>query len=66
MIPTLYLLYALVQGILVARYILEEKDAPVGAVILLTIFAPLVSVFVVGGAFFEAIKWLVTYRPKKK
>lgn len=66
MIPALYILYALVQAILVARYLLQEKDYPVVIVIIMTLLAPIVSILLAGAAFFEAIKWLVTYRSPGK
>ncbi len=66
MILTLYVIYALVQAILTARYAFEEKDAPVFAVVLMTIFAPLVSAALLVAGFYEGVKWLVTYRPKGK
>lgn len=66
MITALYILYALAQAILVARYGFEEKDSPVTAVVLMSVFAPLVSVGLLGTGFYEGVKWLVTYRPKDK
>jgi heme/copper-type cytochrome/quinol oxidase subunit 4 len=63
----LYIVYALVQAVLVARYFLEltENDSPVFAVVLMTIFAPLVSIGMAITAVGVAIEWLVTYRGKK-
>lgn len=61
-----YIFYALVQAVLTARYGLEEKDSPVGTVVLMAVLAPIVSVILVGCGFYEGVKWLVTYRPKEK
>ena len=60
----LYILYAVVQAILVARYGMKEKDHPVLLVVGATIFAPVVSALVILWAAGEAIKWLVTYKQK--
>ncbi len=66
MLFALYVLYAFVQAILVARYVIQDETAPVLMVMIMTVFAPIVSAGMTihyGG---EAIKWLVTYKPKKK
>ena len=62
----LYILYALVQAILVARYGLgpKDRDDPVFTVVLMTVFAPLVSIVVAGCSIHYAITWLVTYGKK--
>jgi hypothetical protein len=65
MFVALYILYAFVQAILVARYVIQDQTAPVLLVLVMTIFAPIASIGMIihyGGA---AIAWLVTYRPKK-
>lgn len=66
MYMTLYILYAVAQAILAARYgfKLEEKDNPVFAVSLMAIFAPVTTLFLIGSGLYEGIMWLVTYRPK--
>lgn len=66
MFIALYIFYALAQAILIARYHVKEETAPVLLVFLLTIFAPIVSALLLLGGFTEAVKWLVTYRPKDK
>lgn len=62
----LYILYALVQAILIARYGFdaEERDGPVFMVVMMSIFAPLVSVAAAGFGIHFSIKWLVTYGKK--
>ena len=65
MMIALYILYALVQAILIARYGFsptDKDDAPVFTVAMMTIFAPLVSIVSVGFALHYAITWLVTYK----
>lgn len=62
---TLYIFYAVVQAILIARYGIEEETSPVLLVALLSTFAPLVSVIVLFTGVGVGIKWLVTYRPKR-
>ena len=66
MITALYVLYAFIQAVLTARYVFKEDESPVFAVVLMTIFAPLVSVGLLCGGFYKGVKWLVTYRPKGK
>lgn len=68
MFIALYILYALMQAILTARYVMRAKegDAPVFMVVMMTLFAPLVTAFLVCGGFGEAVTWMVTYRPKGK
>lgn len=56
----IYILYALIQGILVNRYYLKDTAAPVAAVVMMTIFAPVVSFLVVLGTFAEIIRRLAT------
>jgi len=48
-----YILYALIQGILVNRYYIKETTAPVFMVIILAAFAPLVTV----GSILAALSW---------
>lgn len=66
MFIALYIFYALAQAILIARYHIKEETAPVALVVIMTIFAPIVSALLLLGGFVEAVKWLVTYRPKDK
>lgn len=66
----LYILYAFVQAILLARYAMPKDDAlgvvlddaPVGMVFIMTLFAPIVSIITAGSMMHFAIKWLVTYK----
>ena len=62
MIAGLYILYALVQAILLARYAMPKEDSPVGMVVIMALFAPIVSVITAGSLIHFAIKWLVTYK----
>jgi len=62
----LYIIYALVQAVLIARYVMKEETAPVLLVVLLSIFAPLVSIIAAFTGIGKGIKWLVTYRPEEK
>ena len=62
MLFALYILYALVQAILIARYGMPKDDGPVLMVVLMTIFAPIVSIISIGFAFHYAVTWLVTYK----
>lgn len=64
MYVTLYILYALIQGILVNRYYIEDTTSPVGVVVISALFAPLVTVIAVLTAFGAGIKWLATPRTK--
>jgi hypothetical protein len=59
----LYIIYALVQAIVIARYVMKEQTAPVLLVFLLSLFAPIVSIIAMFTGIGEGIKWLVTYRP---
>jgi hypothetical protein len=58
----LYILYALVQAILLARYAMPRDDSPVGMVVIMALFAPIASVITIGSMLHFAIKWLVTYK----
>jgi len=68
MIPTIYILYAIVQAVLVARYLLEidEHEGPVFLAIVMATLAPLVSIALAGYFIHYALNWLITYRPKNK
>jgi hypothetical protein len=61
-IVTLYILIAIVQAVLVARYSMPKDDGPVLMVVLMMIFAPIVSIVALGFAFHHAVTWLVTYK----
>lgn len=61
----IYIFYALVQAILIARYAMKEQSDPVMLVVLLSIFAPAVSIIAFLSGAGAGIKWLVTYRPKE-
>ena len=66
---TLYVIYALAQAILIARYLLEikPKDGPVFWVCVMALLAPVTTLAVAGFAFYAGVVWLVTYRsPKEK
>jgi uncharacterized RDD family membrane protein YckC len=67
MLILVYLIYAIVQAILAARYLfgLEEKDSPVFATIIMAVFAPFVSIGTLMYGAYVGINWLVTYRGKK-
>jgi hypothetical protein len=58
----IYFLYAFAQAILMARYIDSDKTSPVANVIVYTLLAPFVSIFLVFTAFNFGIRWLVTYK----
>lgn len=64
----IYIVYAIAQAILAARYLfqLEEKDQPVFATIMMAVFAPFVSVGLLIYGAYEGINWLVTYRGKEE
>ena len=64
MYVAIYILYALTQGILINRYYIEDTTAPVFMVIIMAVFAPLVSIMAVLTAFVEGVKWLATPRVK--
>lgn len=61
-LSVVYVAYALVQAILVARFLLRvaEDDGPVALVILMSIFAPGVSIIVVIFYLHSLIKFAVT------
>lgn len=63
-----YVLYALTQAILVARYIAQakEKDNPVCMVVIMMLFAPVVTIGLAIFAFYAAVMWLVTYRSSEE
>jgi len=65
---TLYVIYALAQAILTARYLLQiqEKDGPVFWVVVMTLLAPVTSIALAGFAFYAGVVWLVTYRTAEK
>jgi hypothetical protein len=65
---TLYIFYALVQAVILARYgfEIEEKDSPVFAVVMMAIFAPIMTAVSVCCGFYYAVNWLVTYHPGPK
>lgn len=67
MIATIYIIYAIVQGILVARYMLDmkENEGPVMLALIMAALAPLVSILVAGYFIHYALNWLITYRPKR-
>jgi hypothetical protein len=52
----LYLLYAFVQAVLFVRFIIEEEDDPVPAVVMAFLFAPLVTV-----SLLIALAWCITH-----
>lgn len=52
-----YAVYALTQGILVNRFLVKDETAPVLMVMVTAAMAPLVTVFLIFGAVYEAIKW---------
>lgn len=57
----IYILYAILQGILIARYYMKEKDYPVTAVVVMTLLAPVFTVVMIFCGIHYSIKWLVTY-----
>jgi hypothetical protein len=67
MFISLYILYALLQAILTARFVLKctTADAPVFMVIAMMIFAPFLSIGLLITGFGFGINWLVTYRSSK-
>ncbi len=66
MLFALYVLYAFVQAVLIARYIIEDDTAPVLLVMGMTLFAPVATLGMIVHYGGEANKWLVTYKPRKK
>ena len=64
MYVTLYILYALIQGILINRYYIEDTTAPMLMVIFLAVFAPPVTVLAILTVFVEGVRWLATPRVK--
>lgn len=62
MIPTIYLIYAFVQAILVCRFFLKMKDgeSPVWAVSIFTLLAPMVSGVIILSTLASTINYLVT------
>jgi uncharacterized ion transporter superfamily protein YfcC len=61
----LYILYALIQGILINRYYIEDTTAPVFMVIIMALLAPVVTALAILTAFAEGIKRLATPRTKQ-
>ena len=65
---SLYWFCALAQAILAVRYLFNDKDKEDGAVfmvVMMTVFAPFVSIFLICGSFYLAVMWLVTYKSPK-
>ena len=61
-----YVIYALAQAILIARYVFQakEEDGPVMWVVIMALLAPLTSIALAVFGFYTAVTWLVTYKSK--
>lgn len=60
-----YILYAVIQGILINRFYIKDTTAPGAIVVVMSLFAPLATVLVVGSVVFDGITWLATPREIK-
>jgi len=60
MLFLLYFVYAITQSILIARYLMQEKDNPVLLVFVLSIVAPIATVYLIAEFAAKLIHWAVT------
>jgi len=68
MILSLYVIYSILQGLLLARYVYRETqdESWIGAFIVGTVIAPVTTCIFIVCSVFSAIVWLVKFKTEDK